>query len=83
MNFVSRVPTLFIGTNINLYHQQHCKSLLPNATDSQEFFLFHVFGLQAQYYQAHNMTNGSIFINNLSYSATKHPYILLVTFLHP
>lgn len=59
-----------------LCHYQHCKPSLPNATECQWFFLFPVFALQAQYYQACNMTSWSIFINNLSHSAHKVP-------LHP
>lgn len=71
MNSTSRLPPLFIWKNIYLYHCQHCKPPLPNAIDSQGFFLFHTFPLQAQYYQACNTTGDPIFINNLSNSSYK------------
>lgn len=84
MNSISTVAPLFIWTNIYLYYYQHCKPPLPNATDSQGFFLFHIFPLQAQYYKACNMTGDSIFINNLSSSSHKavlHPLSNLLTSL--
>lgn len=84
MNSTSRVPPLFLWTNMYLYHYQHCKPPLPNATDSQGFFLFHTFPTQAQFKPACNMSSDSIFINNLSNSSHKallHPLSNLLTSL--